>query len=220
MIVKPSNLTFSPTTVEEDVDGAKIEYTDIPLSNGTFWGSPPKICRGEALLDLSLEEVGVATRLCLDLLIDNWNKVVFGPCAEGAVFELKQKTKPKRVSVLGGYLTIFFGETSEAHFHLCTDLHRGLGRQKIPTSIARRRQCRRIAFYREFEPQHCLPGSWGIRMWNGDGAQMCSFFLPSPFLDDQQKPQKPDWSLLDLWNELRERYLGETDPQPIPLMKQ
>ena len=62
MIFKPPNLTVSPTTVEEDVDGTKIEYTDIPLSSGTFWGSPPKICRGNALLDLSLEEAGVATR--------------------------------------------------------------------------------------------------------------------------------------------------------------
>ena len=42
MIAKLLNLTASPTTVEEDVDGANIEYTDILLSNGTFWSSPPK----------------------------------------------------------------------------------------------------------------------------------------------------------------------------------
>ena len=53
-------------------------------------------------------------------------------------------------------------------------------------------------------------------MWNGDGDQMCSFFLPNPFLDDEQKRQKPDWSRLALWNELRARYLGEIEPQPIP----
>jgi hypothetical protein len=53
-------------------------------------------------------------------------------------------------------------------------------------------------------------------MWNGNKVQMCSFFLPSPFLDDRQKPQKPDWSRLKLWNELRRRYLNETVPQPIP----
>jgi hypothetical protein len=220
MTFKPPNSTASPTIVEEDFDGAKIEYTDIPLSNGTFWGSPPKICRGDELLNLSLGEVGTVTRLCLDLLIDRWDKVVFGPCVEGAVFELKQKKKPRRVSMLDGYLTIFFGEISEAHFHLCTDVHRGLGKQVISTRIARRRQCSRIAFYREFGLQQCSPGSWGIRMWNGDDAQMCSFFLPSPFLDDRQKPQKPDWSRLELWNELRGRYLGETVPQPIPSTKE
>ena len=62
MIAKLLNLTASPTTVEEDVDGANIEYTDILLSNGTFWSSIPKILRGDELLDLSLEEAGVATR--------------------------------------------------------------------------------------------------------------------------------------------------------------
>lgn len=216
MIHNLPSSTISPTVVEEDFNGTKIEYTDVLLSNGTFWASPPKICRGDALLNLSSEEAGTATRLCLDLLIDHWSEVVFGPCVEGAVFELKQKNQPVRVSMLDGYLTIFFGKTGETHFHLCTDVHRGLGKKVVHTKIARRRQCRRIAFYREFGFQQCSPGSWGVRMWNGDDAQMCNFFLPSPFLDNQQKPQKPNWSRLTLWNELRMRYLGETAPQPIP----
>tara|TARA_Y100001960_G_scaffold124690_1_gene132927 strand:- start:284 stop:544 length:261 start_codon:yes stop_codon:yes gene_type:complete len=45
---------------------------------------------------------------------------------------------------------------------------------------------------------------------------MCTFFLPNPFLNAEQKLQTPDWSRLSLWNELRARYLGETMPQPIP----
>ena len=205
-----------PTVVDQDVNGTQVEYTDIALANGIFWGSPPKICKGDALLHLNLEEAGTATRLCLDLLIDYWNEVAFGPCVEGAVFELKQKRRPVRISMLDGYLTIFFGNTGETHFHLCTDVHRGLGKQAVHPEVAHRRQCARIAFYREFGPKQCSPGSWGIRMWNGNDMQMCSFFLPSPFLDDRQKPQKPDWSRLELWNELRRRYLKETMPQPIP----
>ena len=59
-----------PTVVDQDVSGTQVEYTDIALANGTFWGSPPKICKGGALLHLNLEEAGTATRLCLDLLID------------------------------------------------------------------------------------------------------------------------------------------------------
>ena len=92
------------TIVDQDVDGAQIEYTDIALTNGAYWGSPAKICKGNALLNLNVEEAGTATRLCLDLLIDHWNEVVFGPCTEGAVFELKQKQQPFRVSMLDGYL--------------------------------------------------------------------------------------------------------------------
>ena len=68
-----------PTGVDEDVNGTQVEYTDIALANGTFWGSPPKICKGDALLNLNLEEAGIATRLCLDLLIDHWNEVVLAP---------------------------------------------------------------------------------------------------------------------------------------------
>ena len=215
MRLNPPAAPIPPTVVDQDVNGAQVEYTDIVLANGTFWGSPPKICKGDALLNLNLEEAGTATRLCLDLLVNHWNEIVFGPCVEGAVFELKQKRRPIRISMLDGYLTIFPGNTGETHFHLCTDVHRGLGKHAVHPEIAHRRQCARIAFYREFGPKQCSPGSWGIRMWNGNDMQMCSFFLPNPFLDDQQKSQKPDWSRLDLWNELRRRYLKETVSQPI-----
>ena len=216
MRLNPPAAPISPTIVDQDVNGAQVEYTDIVLANGTFWGSPPKICKGDALLNLNLEEVGTATRLCLDLLVNHWHEIIFGPCVEGAVFELKQKRRPIRISMLDGYLTLFLGNTGETHFHLCTDVHRGLGKQAVHPEVAHRRQCARIAFYREFGPKQCSPGSWGIRMWNGNDMQMCSFFLPNPFLDDQQKSQKPDWSRLDLWNELRRRYLKETVSQPIP----
>ena len=209
MILNPQNSTILPTVVEEEFNGTKIEYDDISLSNGTYWGSPPKICKGDPLLNLSLEEAGTATRLCLDLLIDHWDEVVFGPCVEGAVFELKQEKRPVRISMLDGYLTIYLGMTGETHFHLCTDVHRGIGRQVLHPEVARRRKCSRISFYREFGPKQCNPESWGIRMWNGDDVQMCSFFLPNPFLDVRQRPQKPDWSRLALWNELRRRYLSE-----------
>ena len=131
MRLNPSTIPIPPTVIEQDVNGTQVEYTDIALANGTFWGSPPKICKGDALLDLHLEEAGTATRLCLDLLIDHWNEVVFGPCVEGAVFELKQKQRPIRISMLDGYLTMFFGNRGEAHFHLCTDVHRGLGKQAV-----------------------------------------------------------------------------------------
>lgn len=205
-----------PPLVEEDETGSRVEYTDIPLSSGTFWGAPPKICRGEDLLALSTEEAGTATRLCLDLLVESWDQIVFGPCVEGAVFELKQVERPHKVSMLDGYLTIFFDNTRGAHFHLCTDVHRGLGSKGVHPEVARRRQCSRAAFYRSFGANRCSPGSWGVRLWNGNGDQMCSFLLPNPFLSDEQKRQKADWSRLALWNDLRARYLGETLPQPLP----
>jgi hypothetical protein len=209
-------MSIAPTKIERNIGDSAIEYTDIALSNGTFWSAPPKICRGAALLALSQDECGVATRLCLDLLVDNWQQVVFGPCIEGAVFELQQRSQPVRVSMLDGYLTLYFDDVGEAHFHLCTDVHRGLGHEGVDADVAHTRQCGRAAFFREFSAGQCTPGSWGIRLWNGEGEQMCTFFLPNPYLNDKQEHQSPDWSRLSLWNSLRARYLGEQVPQPIP----
>ena len=59
-----------PTVVNQDVNGTQGEFTDVALANGTFWGSPPKICKGDALLHLNLEEAGTATRLLPLLLLD------------------------------------------------------------------------------------------------------------------------------------------------------
>ena len=79
MLLNGPAATIPPTVVDQDVSGVQVEYTDMALSNGTFWGSPPKICKGDALLNLSLKEAGTATRLCLDLLVNHWNEVIFGP---------------------------------------------------------------------------------------------------------------------------------------------
>ena len=216
MIDQSASESVQATEIQREASGASVEYTDVRLVNGTYWNAPPKICRGDVLLALDKEQCGTATRLCLDLLVNNWNQVAFGPCLEGAVFELQQEHRPERVSMLDGYLTLFLGAAGDAHFHLCTDVHRGLGREGVDSAVANRRQCSRVSFYREFGEGRCVPGSWGVRLWNGDGDQMCTFFLPNPFLNAEQKLQSPDWSRLSLWNELRARYLGETVPQSIP----
>ena len=39
----------------------------------SVWGSPPKICKGEALLNLNLEEAGTAHRLLPLLLVGALN---------------------------------------------------------------------------------------------------------------------------------------------------
>jgi len=38
---------------------------------------------------------------------------------------------------------------------------------------------------------------------------MITFFFPNPYRDEDQKRLKePDWSRLELWNKLTEKYLG------------
>ena len=90
MIDQSASGSVQATEIRHEASGATVEYTDLELVNGTYWSAPPKICRGDVLLALDKEQCGTATRLCLDLLVDNWHQIVFGPCLEGAVFELQQ----------------------------------------------------------------------------------------------------------------------------------
>src|SRR5262245_6793425 len=50
-----------------------------------------------------------------DLFQHNWQRIVVGPCIEGAVFEVRFAQAPK-LSYLDGYLTVDLGFW---HFHLC-----------------------------------------------------------------------------------------------------
>ena len=79
MIDQSARESVQATEIQREASGATVEYTDVRLVNGTYWNAPPKICRGDVLLALDKEQSGIATRLCLDLLVDNWNQVAFGP---------------------------------------------------------------------------------------------------------------------------------------------
>jgi hypothetical protein len=57
--------------------------------------------------------------------------------------------------------------------------------------------------------------SWSLQLYNGAGEQQLCVLLPNPFLHPEtEKVTEPDWSRLALWNELRSRWLGlhESDP--------
>ncbi|MEJ5346985.1 MAG: hypothetical protein WHS83_18905, partial [Chloroflexus sp.] len=63
-------------------------------------------------------------------------------------------------------------------------------------------------FYRRLNPDGTV-GSCGIRLFNGKGENQIYIFLPNPFLTDEMKfRREPDWSRLELWDDLRQRYLG------------
>lgn len=60
----------------------------------------------------------------------------------------------------------------------------------------------------------CAAGrNWGLRMWNRYGEQMTTVFLPHPRLtDDMQLLKTPYCKQLDLYYQLRAKFLGE----PVP----
>jgi len=75
-------------------------------------------------------------------------------------------------------------------------------------ALARVRRVARAAFFRS-EGGSCVPGSWGLRLWNGRGEQMITVFFPNPWLDDdQRRVRAPRWEKTALWEVLKARYTG------------
>lgn len=153
--------------------------------------------------------------LMKELFEAHWSSIVFGPCIQGAVFEIQLSEPPRGVGFLDGYLTVDVGPW---HFHLCLGTHKGSKTNPTPEALARIRRPAKAAFFKSIGPRKSF-GSWGFRMWNGASEQMLTVFLPNPYLSDRMKPQKPDWSRLSLWNGLRKKYLpGATEWSPRGMM--
>ncbi|MFQ5749605.1 MAG: hypothetical protein ACE5H3_09135 [Planctomycetota bacterium] len=176
------------TTVEKNPDGYQVEY-------GYFDPHPDFL-----------------ERLLRDLFENHWKEITFGPCIQGAVFEIKAVGPPRHIGMLDGYLTVDFGDW---HFHLCIGPHRGTPKNPTPRQLARWRQVSRAAFFRYLNREGA-PTAWGIRLWNGKGEQMISFFLPNPYHGEDGGFGPPDWSKLALWNRLRETHLGLPPHGPGP----
>lgn len=144
--------------------------------------------------------------LVADLFERNWQRIVVGPCVEGAVFEVCFTEKPK-VHVQDGYLTVDLGSW---HFHLCVGAHEGSHSEEL----CKNRPVASISLW-ERRGKGCLHGrSWGLRLWNGYGEQMTTVFLPNPWLTEDMKVLKePQWERLELYYWLRNKYLGEPIPE-------
>ncbi|MGH7255167.1 MAG: DUF7676 family protein [Nitrospirales bacterium] len=142
--------------------------------------------------------------LLRELFETHWSEITFGPCIQGAVYEIRLTEPPRKLSMLDGYLTVDAGTW---HFHLCIGDHRGPPANPVPEALARRRRAAKAAFFRQGGGTN-VKGSWGFRMWNGNEEQMLTIFFPNPYLDEQMntKPQ-PDWNRLGLWNRLRLKHL-------------
>jgi hypothetical protein len=143
-------------------------------------------------------------RLFRLLFEEHATEIAFGPCIEGAVFEI-EVAQPGTLTMLDGYLTVDLGAW---HFHLCIGEHRGTTANPCPEALARHRRVGRAALYRS-RGRSCVPVSWGLRLWNGHGEQMITVFFPNPYLDEQgHRPRSPDWSRLHLWDRVRQDFLG------------
>ena len=149
--------------------------------------------------DMAVEGDGVE-RLLTELFTEHWAKLTVGPLIEGAAYEIQFASAPK-VTTLEGYLTV---DTGAWHFHLCVGDHRGAS----TAEQAVLRRVARAAFFRT-DGGSCVPGAWGLRLWNGRGEQMITVFFPNPWLDDDQgRVRAPRWEKTALWEVLKARYTG------------
>jgi hypothetical protein len=137
-------------------------------------------------------------RLLSELFGEHWAALSAGPVIEGAAYEIRFTAKPA-LSMLDGYLTVDLGAW---HFHLCVGAHRGAA----TAEQAAVRRVARAAFFHT-DGGSCVPGSWGLRLWNGLGEQMITIYFPNPWLDDaQERAREPRWERTALWEDFRRRY--------------
>jgi hypothetical protein len=174
--------------LDTDPDGASVEIFPLPTDEAT------------------LEE------LLRDLFEQHWDKITFGPLIQGAAWEIRAPHAPTHIGMLDGYLTVAFGPS---HFHLCIGPHRGPSSNPTPEALARHRRTARAELYRRLDKSGA-PVSWGLRLFNGGGEQQVTILLPNPFLsaDGEKVLKAPEWSRLGLWDRLRARWLGLTEPDP------
>jgi len=184
----PISVALQPQRVVDD-DGATVEVFALP-SDGA-----------------NLEE------LLRDLFENHWREITFGPIIQGAAWELRATQAPEKIKMFDGYLTVTFGAP---HFHICIGEHKGSHNNPVSPELARHRRTSRVELYRRLS-QSGTPICWGLRLFNGKGEQQITILLPNPFLHPETDKilKAPDWSRLSLWDRLRARWLGLTEPDPF-----
>jgi hypothetical protein len=150
--------------------------------------------------------------LLTDIFTIFWDKIHFGTAVQGAVWEIRAPNAATKIGLLDGYLTVDFGHW---HFHICIGEHRGSRKFPVSAELAQHRKTARAELYRNLKGDGSAT-SWGLRLFNGADEQQMTVFLPNPFISIEQKIVKePIWEQLDMWDYLREKYLGlgpeETD---------
>jgi len=165
-----------------NLDGTRTEYDDV------------------------LPEPSLLERLLREIFEHHWDGITVGPILQGAAYELQYR-KPPKVSMGAGYLTV---DTGEYHFHLYVGEPESAAASPRNPELVKARRPSRAAFFRDTRGEEgCLPGSWGLRLWNGLGEQMITIYFPNPYYDNQGgRLEPPKWEKVELWERLRAEYAG------------
>jgi hypothetical protein len=186
---------------------SKSANPDSPQSRRVF-----KLGNGTLeIFDLPISEP-VLFELLKDLFENYWQEIVFGTLIQGAVWEIKASAKPESVTLCDGYFTIDFGTW---HVHICIGENKGSPSRPTDPVLKAHRRTSRAELYRQLS-ETGTPNSWGLRLYNGKDEQQLTVFLPNPFLTPEMNiAKRPDWPRLALWDHLRNRWLGLSEPDPF-----
>lgn len=166
-------------------------------------------------------DLDVTAPLLHYLCQERWQDIGIGHMVDGSVLELEFNAAPKLFKLYDGYLTVV---TEGWHLHLCLEENLGGPDRRTSPEQRQARLVSRAALYRRLNPEG-EPRSWGIQFWNGAGVKMMTFFLPNPFVGDNEdllSERKPNLEKLKLYEELRETYILGTKELPYdrnPLQK-
>ena len=179
---------MTPTRIV-DPDGAAVEIFPLPTDEASLF------------------------ELMRDLFQNHWRDITFGPMVQGAAWEMRASQAPNKIGMFDGYLTVTFGVP---HFHICIGEHKGPHNNPVSPELAHHRRTARAEMYRRLT-RTGTPVSWGVRLFNGKDEQQITVLLPNPFLDRETDKvlRVPDWERLDLWDRLRARWFGLTEPDPF-----
>ena len=141
---------------------------------------------------------------------NHWRSIVFGPIIEGGAYEFHCPCEPKSITLFDGYLTVHFGAS---HFHICIGENMGSESSPTPVTLKNSRRTSRAEIVRGFD-QDGSPIIWQLRLFNGDDTPQLNIFFPNPFLTDEDGiADSPDWSRLEVWDDIAMRYLGRKQVQ-------
>jgi hypothetical protein len=161
--------------------------------------------RAEDVWVLPTDEKFLCT-LFTDLFDNYHDKLCWGPMLVGAAYELKAPGKPKSIDLKDGFLTVHWG--NKGHFHLCIGaISIPAGRPNAEEMIAHRRPGR-AELFRGLD-RDGYPHSWGLRMFNGKDEPQITIYFPNPYVTNfEEVTNVPDWSRIEVWEELLPRYTG------------
>jgi hypothetical protein len=185
-----------------------------------------------ALLPRRVEEPGIGTleiwaldiseeflrRVFEDIFLKHWHEIEYGILLQGGVLEITPLCAPTKCGIWDGYLTLEFGDTQ--HVHVCIGKTTGKGCTPTPPAVAAVRPPSRVEMFRKLN-SHGQPTFWALRVLNSEPVPVQTFivYLPNPLLTglsgEFAYANPPDWSKLELWDYLRETYLGIIEPDPL-----